>query len=755
MNRNNWIIICLAYVIGLLSTYIFGFPNPNPTWQEWTFVLGGLGFFSAIAAIFIPKFWRVGPGWKLWISAGIVAILAVVYFQFKVPYPSNTDISQLLVKNNSKSAFVRVEGKVLNEPRLTRSGRVRLWLKAIALDRVKSNKIDNFNKNVTGKVYVTLPLLEDKKIYPGTKLNLEGILYLPKQAVNPGGFDFKTYLNSRGSFVGLTVKKVSLIDNREEPSWGLWKVRQRIIQSQGRWLESPTGELISSIVLGRRAVDLPYDIRDLFIKAGLAHILAASGFHVSLLLGTVLIVTNRFSSKAQFIIGMTVLCVYVGLTGIQPSVMRASFMGVAVLISNLSERKVRPLGSLLLAGSLLLIFNPLWIWDLGFNLSFLATLGLVVTMPALQKKLDWLPPTLTSIIAIPVAASLWTLPLTSYTFNTVALYSIPINIVADPLIWFISLGGMISALIGLFIPIAGSAIAWLLYYPTQLLIEIIKFFNSLPGSSLTVGKIDLVILILIYGLIGLVWLSKFWQRRYHLVILFALTLIIVPISYERSQLVQITVLAAKQAKIIVVENKGKVILINSGDRDTVRYVILPFLLEQGIDRINCAVALNSELDKNNGWLELEKNNVKIDSFLTNYSATKIFENQINLLAKELSLKENISIANSTIKLISKQPTLLELTISGRNWLILKNERTIEMEKLIASPQVLVWSSRSISENLLDKIKPEIAIAASSWVTQKTQKQIERKQIQLYWTGRDGAIQWTPDNGFQTTLRQEK
>ena len=754
MNRNNWTIICLAYVIGLLSTYIFEFPNPNPSWQQWTFVLGGLGFFAAIAALFIPKFWLMGPGWKLWISAGIIAILAVVYFQFRVPHPSNTDISQLLIKNNSKSLIVRIKGKVLNEGRLTRNGKIRFWLEAIEVNKVQSKKRINYNKKVTGKLYVTLPLLENAQFYPGEGLNLEGILYLPKQAVNPGGFDFKKYLNSQGSFAGLTGKKVSFIDNIQESSWGLWKVRQRIIKSQGRWLKSPTGELISSIVLGRRAVDLPYDIRDLFIKAGLAHILAASGFHVSLLLGTVLIVTNRFSSKVQLIVGISILSLYVGLTGIQPSVMRAALMGVAVLIANFSERKVRPLGSLLLAGTLLLIFNPLWIWDLGFNLSFLATLGLVVTMPELQKKLDWLPPTLTSIIAIPVAASLWTLPLTSYIFNTVALYSIPINIVTDPLIWLISLGGMLSGLIGLVIPLAGSAIAWLLYYPALLLIEIVEFFNNLPGSSLTVGKIDLVILILIYGLMGLVWFSKFWQKRSHLVILFALTLIIVPISYKKSQLVQITVLAAKQEEIVIVQNKGKVILINSGDNNTVRYVILPFLLEQGIDRIDCAVALESELDLNNGWSEIEKN-IAIDSFFINPFQPENFQNNTNLVPIKLSPEKTISLDSTKIKLISKNPPLLELEILDRQWLILKGNQEIAQEKLTETPQVFLWSSRNISRELLDKIKPKIAIAASSWVTKKTQKQIEKKQIQLYWTGRDGAIQWTPDKGFQTTLRSEK
>ncbi|MDJ0728188.1 MAG: hypothetical protein QNJ38_24100, partial [Prochloraceae cyanobacterium] len=288
------------------------------------------------------------------------------------------------------------------------------------------------------------------------------------------------------------------------------------------------------------------------------------------------------------------------------------------------------------------------------------------------------------------------------------------------------------------------------------LIEIIQFFNGLPGSSLIVGKINLGILIIIYGLIILVWLNKFWQKRSHLAILFALILIVIPIFYERSQLVQITILAAKQAQIIVVQNQGKVILINSGDRNTVRYVILPFLLEQGIDRIDCGIALDSDsdLDLNNGWSEITKN-IAIASFLINSNWSETFENNPNLIPNQLVLNKTLSIGNTKIELLGKEQPLLELEVLNRKWLIMEGNQKIELKKLPKKPEFLLWSSRSISENLLLTIAPETAIASSSWVTKKTQEQIEKKQIKLYWTGRDGAIQWTPDLGLTTTLKRKK
>jgi competence protein ComEC len=177
-------------------------------------------------------------------------------------------------------------------------------------------------------------------------------------------------------------------------------------------------------------------------------------------------------------------------------------MGMAVLIALRSDRHINPLNSLLIAGTLLLIINPVWIWDIGFQLSFLATLGLIVTVEPLQKKLDWLPPTIADLMTVPLAASIWTLPIQLYAFKVFPLYSLPANILTSPLISLISIGGTIGALVGSIIPIAGSAISWSLYWPTQLLIGIVDLFNHFPGTSFAVGQIATWQLLALYGLMG-------------------------------------------------------------------------------------------------------------------------------------------------------------------------------------------------------------------------------------------------------------
>lgn len=743
MTGNGWITFCLAYIIGLLFTNLLTFSNSGFDWNKIAIIAVGALSLSILIAIATSYFNHSRPKYSMWLVAGIIAVLAVVYFQLRIPQPEVNDLSYQVRKENSQ--FVTITGKVLTEPRLTASQRIKFWLEA--------QNIDNEEK-VSGKLYVTVPLLQGTGIYPGKNIEIEGILYLPTSANNPGSFDFKAYLARQGIFAGL--QGLEVISKNTEPSWGWWKLRQRIVRSHLRGLGSPVGQLVSSMVLGRKAVDLSEEIRDRFVEAGLAHVLAASGFHVSLLLGIILKLTNRFSTAPQLVIGVGILSSYIGLTGLQPSVLRAGLMGIAVLIAIAMDTKVKPLGSLLLAATILLLFNPLWIGDIGFQLSFLATFGLIATLPAIQQKLDWLPPTIAVVVAVPIAASVWVLPLLSYIFNSVATYSIPVNIICTPLIIVISLGGMISAIAASIVPVAGSAIAWLLFYPTLLLIKIIEFFTSLPGSSWAIGKISLTTLLIIYSLFGLVWLSKWWQNRWWLVVLFVITLVVVPIVYNRLNLVQVTVLAAKQEQVIIIQDRGKVILINSGQENTVKYAILPFLAQQGINHIDHAVALDRDSNSNQGWAAIFAN-LPVNNFVNHALLNTAFDlDDRKTIVQSLEAKIN---TNSAQLEINSQLKVLKMQIGERIWLIIgigdRNPQDIaqyiQQNNIDNQRLILLWSGKSIEPEWLKRLKPEVAVTSSELVDRSISVLLQQKQVEFYNTGKQGAIVWTPQTSFQASL----
>ena len=736
MNRNSWIIFCLAYVIGLLSANWWVFPSSGFDWHKLGILATGLIGLAIVIAIAAARFHK--SQYKLWLSAGIVGVMAVVYFQLRIPQPSINDISYQV--SEEKSEFVTVTGKILTEPRLTASQKLKFWLQTTEIEE---------GEEVSGKLYVTVPLLLGTGIYPGKNLSVKGILYLPKSSHNPGSFDFKAYLARQGTFAGLQGLEIIAGDNNE-PVWGWWKLRRRIVRSHLRGLGSPVGQLVSSMVLGRKAVDLSGEIRERFIGVGLAHVLAASGFHVSLLLGIVLKLTNRFSPRSRLVIGVSTLVGYLGLTGLQPSVLRAVLMGIGVLIAIAMNAKVKPLGSLLLAATIILGFDPLLIGDVGFQLSFLATLGLIVTLPALQAKLDWIPPTIATLIAVPLAASIWVLPLLSYVFNVVATYSIIVNIVATPLIAFISLGGMVSAIAALIIPALGSAIAWILFYPTLLLIGITRFFTNLPGSSWAIGSISLSALLGIYTLFGLVWLSKWWQKRWWLALLLAIALIILPIGYSKFNLVKVTVLAAKQEQVVVIQDRGKVILINSGKASTAKYTVLPFLAQQGINRIDYAIALERKSSFEEGWWEISSR-LAIDNFVSNL---------ISIPTMDANKQIDGDIVTNSLQIsVNNQLSTIYIQFKLNNWLIVGNNDNISQaiaqyipeENIDNKPLILFWSGKSFTSEWLERLQPKVAIASNNRIEENTLRQLQQQQIRVYRLNQDGAVQWTPEMGFKTTL----
>ena len=730
MTRYDWIVLCLAYIIGLLFSSAIAFSTTGNTLQQY-----GMVAIAIIGLLVIGA--RTSETRRIWIGAAIVAVLAVIYFQLRIPQPNDNDLSYQITASESK--LVTISGRVLTEPILNNSQRLKFLLQATAIDR---------QERVSGKLYATVPLLQGTGLYPGQKIDLRGILYLPQPANNPGDFDFKQYLARQGIFAGISGLEV-VSRTQTELVWGWWKIRRRIVQSQVRGLSSPVGQLVSSMVLGRKAVDLPSEIRDRFIEAGLAHVLAASGFHVSLLLGIILKLTNRLAAKPRLIVGTGTLIVYLGLTGIQASVFRACLMGTAVLIALAMETKVKPLGSLLLAATIILLYDPLFIGDLGFQLSFLATFGLIVTVPGLQAKLDWLPPTITTLVAVPLAASIWVLPLLSYTFNTVATYSIVVNILCTPLITIVSLGGMISAIAALIFPALGSAIASALFYPAVLLMAVVEFFTNLPGSTWAIGQISLVVLAIIYGLMILVWLNKWWGKRWWLVLWLTIALILSTIVFSSNRL-QVTVLAAHKSQIVVVQDRGEVILINSGQNNQAKYTVLPFLARQGINQIDYAIALDEGSNSKIEWSEISKR-VKIKHLVRASDTSYLIDYKID------NLPPTTEITTDSVRLnINEKLATIKLQIADRTWLIIG--QAFEPENFppqqaiaqyikqhnLASQRPIVVGSDNLKSTWLELLQPQLAIASISnrdFLTKQKLSQIELRDPAA------GTIRWTPEAGF--------
>lgn len=495
-----------AYVLGLLATGI-----TEARILGWASLAGcGLFLSGGISALIVPRFWRMGPTRRQWWIAGLVGLIAASYCIARLPMPAANDISHF-ASNHER----RVLGKVEQMPQTSRDGKSRFFLEVHSVRGSGDKNTIEAPRSASGKLYVTAKAEPSKDLYPGELVELRGKISTIEKGTSEKSTGFGEYLFRQGCFADFKTFWVEFLPNQEPPRWALWRLRQRIVSAQGRWLAEPTGDLLSAMTLGRKAVDLPFEVKDSFIAAGLAHTLAASGFHVSLILALVLGCVKSRQARTQAIAGAIALAIYIGLTGFQPSIIRAALMGGGMLLGLATERKVNPLGGLMMAVVLMLLFNPQWIWDVGFQLSVVATLGLILTVPRLMRWLDWMPVTIATVLAVPVAAYLWTIPLQLLYFQVLPTYSVLLNGIATPLVTLISVGGFISAIASIPVPLVGSFIASMLYYPILILIWLVERFNQFPGSSVEFTGVAGWHVVISYGVYVVICL-RVWQTEQQL-----------------------------------------------------------------------------------------------------------------------------------------------------------------------------------------------------------------------------------------------
>lgn len=763
------LIVCASYVVGLLLGAIAIAPWGIPL-SSW--IMGGAGL---LATGLMPRFWRTGPRRPVWLMAAFLGGIAALYLGFRTPTPAANDVSLWLTKPNAPSQ-VEVWGLVDSSPRLTRSQKLQFQLNVFQIGGAASPESLHLPESVSGKTYVTVPLLWGTGIRPGQLISVKGRLYEPRPANNPGGYDFRAYLARQGIFSGLNGRWITFPEPegrfRHQRSaiqrfvgniqTGLWQVRRRIVRSHVLGLGVPEGPLMSAMLLGKGGVDVPYAVRDSFAAVGLAHALAASGFQVSLLVGLLLRFTQRVPASARLLLCSGVLLTYIGLTGLEPSVLRAGVMGFAVLLAMTIERRPRPLASLMVAAVILLLVNPLWIFDLGFQLSFVATLALLVMVPGLLHQLDWMPMGLATAIAVPLAASVWTMPLQLHTFGVLSPYSVVLNVLSAPVITLMSFGSAISGLVGLITPTIGGLVAWLFYVPTHSLIALTTWVAQLPGNNFATGAIALSQVLMLYGLYGLVWGLERVRRRWWIIAILCVGLIAIPARSATANRFQVTLLATSRHPVMVLQKQGEVGIIGNPDVRDAQFTVVPFLKKQGINGVDWAIA-NPSTSASNGWSELLKT-LPIQQFYTlpepplpTPLRTALTRRGSQIMP--LPLGEATPIGSTPVRLLTASPMALRFQLSDQIWLFVDglqpdNITTLETAGTFSPAHVFWWSGNldaATLSPLLDTISPQITIVSAAEVMPEMDDMLGDRAIDLLATRTDGAIQWTAESGFSRLL----
>lgn len=222
-----------------------------------------------------------------------------------------------------------------------------------------------------------------------------------------------------------------------------------------RVLPEPEASLLAGIVLGSKR-GLPPEFYQALQKTGTLHIVVASGYNVSVVLGAIIFLLAGILPRVQaLILGLAAIAVYSFMAGMEPAIVRAAVMGGLACLAKILGRPGDSLRLLVWAGGGMLLVNPLFIWDIGFQLSFLATLGIILLAPRLPQ---FLPGGMKETLS--AQAFVW--PILWINFNSLSY-----------------IGILVNTLIVLFVPLsmALALLPWLAYAPLHLMVLIINWFG--------------------------------------------------------------------------------------------------------------------------------------------------------------------------------------------------------------------------------------------------------------------------------------
>ncbi len=348
---------------------------------------------------------------------------------------------------------------------------------------------------------------EWKRVQPGDRVSFYASLERPKPSGTPGAFDPRLYYAVRGISGTLSAQGDAVLLSAGEASL-TWKIRQLVRNRLQAWEPEETG-VLEGILFGDSS-RIPELVKERYKVTGVLHVFAASGANVMFVLGLSWMMLCFLPKQIRISGTILLLLLYAALCGGNAPIVRATILGIAVLIGRLGHGKVATLRWLFLAAIGLFIHNPLIIQDLGFQLSFTAAWGIVVLTPRIIKS-QWLqrvPRLLRYAVAGTLAAQIGTLPLLIFAFHRLSL----IGLFANVFILFI-LGSVLEVgLIGVILSFSGGLSAplfqvclWLLDWTNRIL----EVLAELPYADVWVLNPGAVFWLLWYGGIGTV----LWGRE--------------------------------------------------------------------------------------------------------------------------------------------------------------------------------------------------------------------------------------------------
>jgi competence protein ComEC len=493
---------CLAFIVGVFFESIY----KTPQFVLWIFLFSAVSIisiylafaFSQIRIRFVDLHYVLLFGF-----CALFLLLGVLRMQISEFNISNDKLSQL----NDKGE-ISLAGVVANEPDI-RGASQKL--------KIKTDDFGSIVLVTTGR-YPEYQYLDMMKI--------TGKLKTPMETED---FSYKNYLMKDRIYSVMDFPKIEKLDRGRASifSYGysgiLW-LKGKMRQSIKNIFLAPESSVLEGIILGNGNA-ISQDMKNKFKITGLSHIIAVSGTHVVILssiLMSFLLFLGLWRSQA-FYIAVIFILIYVVLVGLPASGIRASIMGIIYLLGQKIGRQTMGARVIVLAAALMLIFNPLLLfYDIGFQLSFLAVLGLILLEPQIRQFFKFLIKifgkreikskyeSAIMMVSSTMAAQIFTLPVIIFNFGNISFVSLFTNILVLPAVYFIMFFGFLSALAGMIF----SQLGWLLSLPCYFLMKYFLWvtdFFSKPWAYKIVENVHWVWLLVSYIFLGVA--IKYFNKK--------------------------------------------------------------------------------------------------------------------------------------------------------------------------------------------------------------------------------------------------
>lgn len=553
---------------------------------------------------------------------------------------------------------------------------------------------------------------------------------------------------------------------------------------------SPQGAVLEALLLGDRG-RMDESMSRALQDAGIFHLFAISGAHIAIISFILFFFFRllRISTRSSYIMLMFILIVYAFLVEGRPSILRATTMTLIFLLGKLIWKETTLFNTISISAFALLCINPFSLFNAGFQLTYAATLSIVIFYPKFIKYLPKWPLRISEIFALSAASQIGVLPIMAKTFNRITFSSLFLNFAALPLVALIMISGYLFLFFSFISPVIANYLVQAVNFLINLLLSISHIFDSFSFLSFriptphtaTIAGYFLFLFILL-----LPWKKKKVRRMAFAGFLVFLAVLITYPFPSTSKYLKVTFIDVGQGDSILVEFPGqKKMLIDgggffSGDFDIGERVLSPFLWKKGIKTIDYLVLTHPHPDHLNGLISVARN-FKVRQFWESLSPVENHfyeELQRNLapsiLKKRMFRTSSHLINGTTIDILHPKDSRLRLPFSsnenelsmvlrlsyGRTSFLLTGDIGLEAEQDILENMKLIKSNilksphhgslSSSSEEFLSAVNPSIIIICVgennryNFPNPIILQRYKEQGATLYRTDTHGAIEITSD-----------